>query len=132
MVAATGSVSAAASVLGSWQICHSVCLALIAALSVIGITLQGMPLLFLTKIAVPVWIVAAALLGLALYFYFAKRCIAKWMLVLNAGLLTAGIPFRAVQPIIVAFWAIGGILVLAALVLLVHSRQQARRCGHGH
>ena len=39
LVGLAGRASGAASVLGSWQVCHNVCLGLIALLAVFGITL---------------------------------------------------------------------------------------------
>ncbi len=125
---AVGGVSGAASILGSWQVCHSVCLGLIALLSVIGITLTGMPLLFLTKIAVPLWLVAVALLGVVAYFYFKRRCISKNLMLLNSGLIIAGIPFQTVQLYQPAFWVIGGGLALAGIALYVKGRVKKKKC----
>jgi len=45
-------------VFSSWTVCHNVCTAAIALLAVIGITVTGMPLLFLQGVAVPLWTVA--------------------------------------------------------------------------
>ena len=53
-----GIFSGIASFLGSYQVCHSACLALISLLSLVGITVAGMPLLFLTQVAIPFWITA--------------------------------------------------------------------------
>ena len=58
VMGATGSVSGVASVFGSWQVCHNICLGLIAVLAVLGVTVTGMPLLFLTKWAIPLWTIA--------------------------------------------------------------------------
>ncbi|MBI1972605.1 hypothetical protein HYS50_01215, partial [Candidatus Woesearchaeota archaeon] len=55
-------VSGAVSVLGSYQVCHSICLSIIAVLAFLGITINFMPLLFLTKVAIPFWIAAFILL----------------------------------------------------------------------
>jgi len=52
IIGATGSASGLTSVLGSWQICHNLCLGIIALLGVIGISLTWMPLMFLTKIGI--------------------------------------------------------------------------------
>ncbi len=124
----TGSLSGAASILGSWQVCHNVCLGLIALLSVIGITLTGMPLLFLTKIAVPLWIVAVALLGVVAYFYFKRHCISKSLLLLNSGLIIAGVPFKAVQQYQYTFWVIGGGVALGGIALYVSGRVRKKKC----
>ena len=60
-VGIAGSVSGVTSFLGSWQVCHNLCLGLIAFLGILGITIVGMPLIFLTKIAIHFWIVAIVL-----------------------------------------------------------------------
>ncbi len=119
---AAGSISGVASILGSWQVCHSVCLSLIALLSLIGITLTGMPLLFLTGIAVPLWLVAVALLGVVAYFYFRKHCISRNLMLFNSGLIIAGIPFQAVQQYQRTFWIIGGCVALAGILLYIRGR----------
>lgn len=62
LIGATNAVSGGVSVLGSYQVCHNICMGLIFLLSILGITVFGMPLLFLTKIAKPFWIAAVILL----------------------------------------------------------------------
>ena len=127
IVAATGSLSGAASILGSWQICHNVCLALIAALSLIGITIVGMPLLFLTKIAVPVWSIAVILLIITVAIYLKKPCISRNLIIINSGLVIAGLPFRQLQKFSVFFWSIGGIVALVGISLFVKDKMQKKR-----
>lgn len=127
-VGVTGSVSGAVSILGSWQVCHSVCLGLIALLSVVGITVTGMPLLFLTKIAVPLWLIAVALLGIVVYLYVKLHCISRNLILLNSGLIIAGTPFQAVQQYQQAFWIIGGGIALAGIALFAKGRLKKKKC----
>ncbi len=127
LITATGTLSGATSVLGSWQICHSVCLGIIALLSVLGITIVGMPLLFLTKIAVPLWSLALVILMLTLILYLKKKCISKKMIVFNSGLLIAGVPFQSLQRFSLFFWITGGLVVSFAMVWYIRERQQRRR-----
>ncbi len=122
LMSTTGTVSATASVLGSWQICHNLCIGLIALLSLIGITVVGMPLFFLTKIAVPLWSIAALLLLISLGIYMKKKCISQNMLLLNSGLVIAGIPFKPVQQFSTIFWIVGGSLVLLGIGLFVQKK----------
>lgn len=124
LVGATGSLSGAASILGSWNVCHNVCLGIITILSLIGITITGMPLLFLTKVAIPLWIVALILLGIVLYFYFKKHCISKNLIFINSGLIIAGTPFESVQQYQLYLWIIGGILVLTGITLFIIGRRK--------
>ena len=111
-IGATGSISGLASILGSWQICHNICLGLIALLSVIGITVVGMPLLFLTKLAIPFWIATIILLIITMWFFVKKKCISSRLIMINSGLIIAGIPFQSIQNFSKVFWTIGGILVI--------------------
>ncbi|HLD43650.1 MAG TPA: hypothetical protein VJB08_06740 [Candidatus Nanoarchaeia archaeon] len=122
IVGATGTVSGAASILGSWQVCHSVCLGIIALLGMIGITVVGMPLLFLTKVAVPLWTAAVILLALAFWMYYTRKCISRNLLLVNSGLLIAGIPFQALQRFSLYFWIFGGALAAAGIFLLIKRR----------
>lgn len=119
---AIGSVSGIASVLGSWQICHNVCLGLIALLSVIGITLTGMPLAFLTTVAVPIWSIAFVLLIVTLGFYFTKKCISGKLIIFNSGLIIAGIPFQPLQNYSIFLWVIGGILATTGIILFIKDK----------
>ena len=120
IISATGSVSGAASVLGSWQVCHNVCLGIIALLSLVGITIVGMPLLFLTKVAVPFWIAAFILLFITLGFYFKKRCISKQMILFNTGLVVIGIPFF--QSFTKVFWGTGLAFIFIAGYIFIQGR----------
>lgn len=121
-VGAVAGLSGFASILGSWQVCHSVCMWIIAALSIIGITVVGMPLFFLTTIAVPVWIFALALFAVTLFFYFSKGCISRNLIIFNAGVIVAGIPFQAVQRFQLYFWIVGGAIVSMSIFLYLKDK----------
>lgn len=118
----TSSLSGIMGFLGGYQVCHNICLGLIAFLSLIGITLVGMPLLFLTKVAVPFWIAAFFLFLISLFFYFKSKCISKNLLLFNGGIVIASIPFNAVKDFLIILWIIGGSLVLLSIGLLIKSR----------
>ena len=130
-IGATGSVSGIASILGSWQVCHNICLGIIALLGIIGITVVGMPLLFLTKIAVPIWTVAVILLLVTIAIYMKKKCISKNLIILNSGLIIAGTPFQPLQKFSILFWTVGGILALAGISLFIKEKMQKRARKHG-
>ena len=127
LIGATGSVSGAASILGSWQICHNICLGLIAALSLIGVTVVGMPLLFLTKIAVPVWSIAVLLLIITTLIYLKKPCISRNLIIINSGLIIAGIPFKSLQKFSVFFWTVGGIVAFIGIFLFIKDKMMKRK-----
>ncbi len=128
LIGLTGSISGGASILGSWQLCHNICLGFISLLSIIGITVVGMPLAFFQKIAIPLWSVAAVLWVLTYYMYYSRKCISKNLLIINAGLIIAGIPFSFVQEFQQALWLIGGIIALTGIVLWFKDRKSPKRC----
>jgi|SRR3989338_4046350 len=128
IIGATGSISGIASILGSWQICHNVCLAIIAILSIIGITIVGMPLLFLTKLAVPLWILALVILLATMGLYLKKKCISMKLILFNSGLITAGVPFQSLQNFSIIFWISGGIIIIISILLFVRDRLNKKMC----
>lgn len=130
IVGATGSVSGAASILGSWQICHNICLGLIALLSLIGITVVGMPLQFFTEIAVPMWLAAAGLLVVTILIYLKKPCISKNLIIINSGLIIAGVPFQMFQPYSLLLWIIGGTAVAIGIYFFIRDRTKGKKCEH--
>ncbi len=125
-----GSISGFTSFLGSWQICHNICLVLIALLSVIGITVTGMPLLFLTTIAKPIWIIAVILLIITFLVYLKKQCISSRLLLFNLGLIIAGIPFQSLQKLSLIFWIVGGGVALTSIILYINDKIKNRRKKH--
>lgn len=127
IISISGSFSGAASILGSWQVCHNICLVIIALLAVLGITVTGMPLLFLTKLAIPLWTAAFILLLITFGIYIKKKCISSRLMLFNSGLIIAGIPFQQVQQFSRQFWVIGGVLVLTAVSLFIKEKIQKRR-----
>ncbi len=130
-IGATGSVSGAASILGSWQVCHNICLGIIALLGIIGITVVGMPLVFFTKIAIPMWTIAVILLFIIIAVYLKKHCISKNLIIINSGLIIAGTPFQPLQQFSIFFWTVGGILAVTSISLFIKDRIQKKRCKHG-
>jgi len=117
VLSVSSSVSGVVGFLGGYQVCHNICMGIIALLSLIGITLVGMPLLFLTKVAIPFWIAAIVLFIITLIFYFKMKCISKSLIIFNGGVIIAGIPFQQVQDYYLIFWIIGGSLFIASLFL---------------
>lgn len=113
--------------LGGYQVCHNICLGIIALLSIIGITAAGMPLLFLQKVAIPFWTAAVILLGITLFFYFKKKCISKNILLFNSGIIIAGVPFSPLKDFSIFFWIIGGSIILISIVLFIKDRMAKRK-----
>lgn len=120
-----GTISGAGSVLGSWQICHAVCLGIVALLAAMGITLIGMPLGFLTTIAQPLWFIAVLFLVITGILYLTRRCISGRMLLVQSGLLVAGIPFG--RGYAVLWWSVGGVLAIAGITAMIYKQLQRRK-----
>ena len=128
-VGISGTLAGATSVLGSYQVCHNVCLGIILVLSIIGISVAGMPLMFLTKVAVPFWIAGAVLLATTFLMtkYYSMH-FQKSLILANAGLLIAGAPFKQIQAYQTTLWVIGGLIIAVSIILAVKSR--GKKCGH--
>ncbi len=122
----SSSISGILGFLGGYQVCHNVCLAVVFLLSLVGISVVGMPLLFLTKVAIPFWIIAAILFAISLTFYFSKGCISKNMLLLNAGIVIAGMPFSWVQDYQPYVWIVGGVLALGGVGLWIQKKMSRK------
>ena len=116
ILGASGSLSGSLSFLGSYQVCHNACIGLISLLTFLGFTVAGMPLLFLTKVAIPFWVVAVMLLITMIILRYAKKLnISDKMLLLNSGLIIAGIPFQQLEKFNYIFWITGGVLVVFSI-----------------
>ena len=121
-VGVAAGVSGAASVAGSWQVCHNLCLLAIALLGVLGTTAVGMPLMFLREIALPFWIAAVLLLAITAALYFKKYCISPKLIVFNAGLIIAGTPFQGLQALSPLFWVSGGAIAAFSILWFAKGR----------
>jgi len=122
-LSAFSGISGGLSLLGGWQICHNLCLGIVGLLSLIGITIVGMPLLFLTKYAVYFWSIAVVLLIPTLIMYwYNRKCMSKNIVLTNIGIIIAAIPFASLQPYQVLFWSVGGILIGLAVLGYIKSR----------
>ena len=119
----TGGLTGALSFLGGYQVCHNACLALVAFLTFLGFTVAGMPLLFLTKVAIPFWSAAVLLLILTITLKYKKIFhISDKVILLNSGLIIAGIPFQQIQQFNYIFWTVGGILVIFSLGWYIYDK----------
>ena len=127
LVGGVGTASGITSALGGYQVCHQLCMTVIALLSVLGITVAGMPLMFLTKVAVPFWIAGVAMLGILGYFHLKMKCVSGKLMMFNSGLLIAGVPFAPLNQHPAVLWSIGGVLVLASIGLYVKDKHGKKK-----
>ena len=115
----SSSLSGSLSFLGGWQVCHNLCLGIIALLSIIGITVVGMPLLFLNQYAIYFWSAAVLILIPTLILYWKNRkCISVKLILFNMGIVIASVPFVP-QAYQFLFWLIGGGLMLSGTWLFL-------------
>ena len=120
---ASGSITGSLSVLGGYQVCHNACLALITFLTFLGFTVAGMPLLFLTKVAVPFWTLALVLLIITIILKFGKNMkFSGKLILLNSGLIIAGTPFQDIERFKYLFWIVGGVLIVFSLGWYVYEK----------
>ncbi|MCR4368609.1 MAG: hypothetical protein NUV67_01755 [archaeon] len=126
--------SGALSFLGGWQVCHNICLGLIAVLALMGISVNGMPLEFLADYAAPLWTIAAALLLFTGYMYVKHKCVSKNMLAANAGLIIAATPFSQADPYRIGLWSIGfglvGVAVYNYAKEKLSKKMEEKKCCH--
>ena len=114
------SASAALATLGSsFQLCHSLCLGLMAVLATLGIVIAGFPLLFLFQYNIYFWSFAIALLIPTVIMYIYKKCLSRNLLLFNIGIVIAGTPENFTSGLQPAFWIVGGILVAVAIASLL-------------
>ena len=119
----TAGISGTLSFLGGYQVCHNACLALVAFLTFLGFAVVGMPLLFLTKVAVPFWIAAISLLIMTIILKYKKIInLSDKAILLNSGLIVAGVPFQQLQELNYVFWIIGGVLVVSSFGWYVYDK----------
>ncbi len=117
------SMGGGASIAGAHNVCHTLCIGVIALLSIMGVTVSGMPLMWLNKYNVWFWLMGLVFFAPMLYLFNKhKGCISNKPLLLNGGLLVAGIPFKPFQSYVVWLWIIGGALVAASIILFVKDR----------
>ncbi|MBI5391892.1 hypothetical protein HZB00_02725 [Candidatus Woesearchaeota archaeon] len=119
--------SSIASFFGGYQVCHNVCLGIITLLSLIGITLTGMPLGFLQQFAIPFWILAVVLLLISVFLYVRKKCISRNLLFLNTGILIMGIPFSSLQGYTAYFWIVGGSITTISIFLFIQEKLKRKK-----
>ena len=126
LVGTFGSISAS---LGfAHNVCHSLCVGVVAILSVFGIAIVGMPLVFLDEYKLYFWGMGAIFLALALLLYFRKRgCISRKLILANSGIVIAGTPFDFLQNYSLFLWIFGGVIVGISILLYLKEKREFTR-----
>ncbi|MBI5133551.1 MAG: hypothetical protein HZA83_02455 [Thaumarchaeota archaeon] len=116
LLGAAGTTSGLLSFLGSYNVCHNACLLTIAALSLVGITLSGLPFLFLQDYAIYFWFLSIGAISVSTFMYVKmKHEESKNWIIANAGFIVAGIPFQILKDYLIFFQVIGGVLIAYAI-----------------
>ena len=113
-----GTASGAGGIISLHNVCHTVCLGVVATLSIFGIAVSSTALMFLQDYNLLFWSMGVFFLALSLALY-AKlgKCISQRLIVFNAGLVLAGTPLLPSLQIV--FWAAGfSIAVLVSLIYI--------------
>lgn len=127
LLSASGSLAGSLSFLGGYQVCHNACLALISLLTILGFTVAGMPLLFLTKVAIPFWIAAISILAVTIFLKYKRIMnLSSKALLFNSGLIIAGVPFQQVQNFNYVFWVAGGLLVVFSIGWYTYEKMEKK------
>ncbi len=119
--AIAGSVSGAGSIISAHNVCHSICLAVVALLSVFGIIVSSDVLMWLQDYNLFFWVMGIAFLAISLVIYFKMPCcISKKLILFNVGLIIVGFPFFIFLNLV--FWALGGGVTLFSIGWYVRDR----------
>ena len=107
--------------------CHYLCLAVIAALSALGIASAGMPLMFLENYAVYFWGMGLAFLAISFYLLYNKPyCISKKAIMANTGLLIIAVPLK-LGAVSYGLWIAGGMIVAASAYIYLREKLIQKR-----
>ncbi len=109
-------VSGVASFLGAYNVCHGLCMAIIAVLAGIGILIVGMPFAWLQPYSIYLWFLAIGLLGLNLLLY-KRHCVSQRGVLFNIGVIILAVPFAIPLLLNIAFWLSGAFIIFAAITL---------------
>ena len=120
-------VSGGMSIISAHNVCHTLCIGVVAALTFFGIAVSGMPLMFLQKYTLLFWGMAVSFLALSLaLYYFKGPCISKKAMLFNSGLIVAGVPFSMLERFNLIFWIVGGAITLMAVVWYIKDKINAK------
>ncbi len=122
-IGAVGVISGGASVLSSYNVCHSLCMAFVALLSMFGVASSATFLLFLQPYALLLWNIGLIFLIISMLLYIKfGQCISWRLIMFNSGLIIVSFPFF--QNIFYVFWIAGFMISLYATVSYFKRRRR--------
>lgn len=123
VTAAANVASGTGSIISVHNVCHSVCLAVVAILSVFGIIVSADILMWIQDYNLLFWGMGMVFLGLSLALLFKYRgCISKNMILFNIGLLILGNPFTQLTNFNFVFWIAGGGVAALSVAFFLKNR----------
>ncbi len=127
IVGAFGGISGAGSVISAHNICHSVCLLVVAVLSLFGVLVSSSALMFLENYNFLFWSIGLVFLAVAISLYASRpHCTSKKLIMANSGLLLVGIPSQLVGYYNPLFWIAGGLLLTGSIAWYIKGRLGVR------
>lgn len=127
MIGGANALSGGLGVVSAHNLCHNVCLGAIAFLGAFGLTVDGMPLAFLSEYNLLFWGMAAFFLAISLALHATKKaCFSQKTVLFNGGIVIAGVPFGEVAPIHPLLWFAGGAMAVVAIGMFVKEKLDER------
>lgn len=116
-----GGVAGTGSIISAHNVCHSICLAVVAILSVFGIIVSSNVLMFLEDYNLLFWSMGISFLALSLFLYLKfGRCISPKIILFNVGLLIVGFPFSFLSQYV--FWIVGGLITASSIAWYIKDK----------
>ncbi|MBI4153882.1 hypothetical protein HY501_00960 [Candidatus Woesearchaeota archaeon] len=125
IVGLLGAIPGTGSIIYSYNVCHNICLGVVAMLSVFGIAVSSDILMFLQGYTTIFWTAGMLMLLTTLLIYARLRCISTKLIFLNTGLLIAGVPFFPGWQIL--FWIAGFSVTILVFGLFIVDKMEVRR-----
>ena len=127
VIGGANAISGGLGIVSAHNLCHNVCLGAIAFLGAFGLTVDGMPLAFLSEYNLLFWGMAALFLVVSLALHATKNaCFSQKTVLFNAGIVIAGIPFGEVAPVHPLLWFVGGAMAVVAIAMFVKEKWDER------
>lgn len=118
-----GGVSSTGSIISAHNVCHALCLAVVATLSVFGIIVSSDVLMFLENYNLLFWSMGMIFFALSIFLYTRyPGCMSKKLLLANSGLLLIGIPFSIIKNFSLLFWSLGTGIVSLSVIWYVDNK----------
>ncbi|MBI4018598.1 MAG: hypothetical protein HY368_03240 [Candidatus Aenigmarchaeota archaeon] len=117
-----GSASGTGAIAGAHNVCHALCQGFVLFMALFGIAVSSTALMFLEDYAPYMWSIGLLFLTVSAYFFIAKGRGSQKLLLANAGILLAGVPFRQLDDYSTAFLAAGGIMITASIFLYLSEK----------